>query len=229
MPWFRHFGLDAGTARELSAWTDTGTATTSGLATWVTSSTATTTAATAGSLYNNWVNCGLSNQTTATNPSVTNTVWYSQQEDGLLHAQYFALAQGRVQISRVRTAEEQRQALETQRAQAEQHRIRMEQREAALVRSKELLLSHLTKDQRLTFETNRWFVVEGGRTKQRYRIRDGSYSGNIDVLNGERVSHRLCVHCLDGAVPLYDHLLAQKLHLQYDEDRLLQIANRHAA
>lgn len=143
------------------------------------------------------------------------------------NSQYYYLAQGRAVAYRARTEEEQLR-------QQEQHRLAMlaaEQRtrenQAALTRSRELLFAHLSEFQRKTFESHKWFVVEGGKTKQKYRIRTETYAGNIDVLNGSRVSHRLCVHC--DSIPLYDHHLAQKLALEYDEERLLQIANRQAA
>jgi len=52
-----------------------------------------------------------------------------------------------------------------------------EQRRAALVRSQELLLEHLTPEQRDTFHKNKWFLVIGGKTKTQYRIRTESYAG----------------------------------------------------
>jgi len=98
----------------------------------------------------------------------------------------------------------------------------------AVDRARELLLSHLTDEQRRTFENNGWFVVEGGRTGGRYRIRQG-YAGNVDVLDGDLVSHKLCAHADPVAVPWPDQMLAQKLMLEIDEDDFLAIANRHAA
>ena len=77
-------------------------------------------------------------------------------------------------------------------------------------RARRLLLSHLTPEQRQTFMERGWFVVEGGRSKQRYRIRDKTVMANIDVLDGDRVTHRLCGHCEPG-IPIADQLLAQKV------------------
>lgn len=101
-------------------------------------------------------------------------------------------------------------------------------------RARELLLEHLTPAQRETFRTNLWFIVEGRRSGQRYRIHaKGSLAANVDVLRSEptgpEVSHRLCAHCELGTIPLGDQLLAQKLMLEFDEDHFLRIANRHAA
>lgn len=108
---------------------------------------------------------------------------------------------------------------------AEQRRIA----EAASQRAEQLLLSHLTPEQRRTFEQNKWFVVEGGKSKRKYRIRNsGSLVANIDVLDGDKVAHRLCGHVNSRAsVPLADHLLAQKVMLELAEDDFLRLANRH--
>jgi hypothetical protein len=116
------------------------------------------------------------------------------------------------------------------RAQEERARIEAESAriEAARARAHALLLSHLTPAQRQTFETNKWFVVEGGRSKTRYRVRSHACAGNIELLDGERVTHRLCGHC-DHTIPLGDQLLAQKLMLELDEDEFLKLANRRAA
>jgi hypothetical protein len=100
----------------------------------------------------------------------------------------------------------------------------------AQTRARDLLLSHLTSKQRTTFKKNRWFVVEGGRTRRRYRVRaDLDLIANIEVLEGNRVSHRLCAHADIARYPHSDHLLAQKLMLEHDEDEFLKVANRHAA
>jgi hypothetical protein len=154
--------------------------------------------------------------------------WYYTEETGWMDAQaYYALAQNRVAYYREQTAEDLR-LMEEARAQAvrAQEEYIRKTREA-LDRSRELLLSHLTPEQRKTFEKNQWFVVEGGKTKVKYRINTNTYAGNIHVLVGSKVSHRLCVHC--EGVPLHDHHLAQKLWLEHDEERILKIANRQAA
>jgi hypothetical protein len=93
----------------------------------------------------------------------------------------------------------------------------------ALDRARELLLSHLTEEQRATFIENRWFVVIGGRSRMRYRIETGHLVANVRRLDD---GARLCAHC-DHSLPMDDHLIAQKLMLEYDEDAFLAIANRH--
>lgn len=111
--------------------------------------------------------------------------------------------------------------------------------EEAKQRAKALLLENLTPEQRETFHKNGWFVVEGGRSQQRYRIRAlDSLVANVDVLTLKRIDelektlYRLCGHLTyDAKTPLYDHLLAQKLMLEdkVSEDEFLRWANRHAA
>ena len=101
---------------------------------------------------------------------------------------------------------------------------------AAKARAQTLLMSHLTQEQQQTLKKNGWFVVEGGKSKQRYRIRSEDHLvANIDVMEGKRVKHRLCAHCDLKAVPLGDQLLAQKTMLELAEDDFLRVANRHAA
>jgi hypothetical protein len=141
--------------------------------------------------------------------------------------QYFALAQNRVAYYHEYTALELQQRAEEQRRIQERQAEHIRKEKQALDRSRELLLSHLTPEQRKTFEKNQWFVVEGGKTKVKYRINTNTYAGNIHVLAGSKVTHRLCVHC--EGVPLHDHHLAQKLWLEHDEERILKIANRQAA
>jgi hypothetical protein len=98
-------------------------------------------------------------------------------------------------------------------------------REVAGSRSRELLMSHLTPDQRNAFEQNKWFIVEGGRTKQKYKIHaNGSLNANVEVIGK---NHRLCAHCDHYSMPYNDHVLMQKVMLELDEDSFLRIANRH--
>jgi hypothetical protein len=96
----------------------------------------------------------------------------------------------------------------------------------AEAKARDLLLASLTPDQRASLHAVRWFVVEG-KSGRRYRVHDGHVMGNVDVLEEGRVLYRLCGHIGDTDMPLADHLLAQKLMLEADEDAFLQIANRH--
>lgn len=103
---------------------------------------------------------------------------------------------------------------------AEEQRLRVE----AEKRAEELLLSVLSLEQALQYERERHFVVEGRR--HRYRIRRGR-SGNVDVIDAKGIiTHRLCIHPQEF-VPDQDTMLAQKLHLEDDEESFLRLANRH--
>jgi len=232
MPWGDLLGTDFHAANELAAWTG-------GLGT------ATTTATTGSTYY--WL--GADNTATATTTSSTtqvyirqmmvargtNTVWWSNIDDTeawVDQTQYVTLSRSRVLASQQRTTAEMARHEEQRRIAQQQLELREEAYRVAMVRSRRLLLSHLTAAQRDTFEKNHWFVVEGGQSRQLYRIRNsGSYSANIDVLEGlpGKVTHRLCCHLRDGSIPLFDHLLAQKVWIERDEDQFLRTANRHAA
>lgn len=99
-------------------------------------------------------------------------------------------------------------------------------------KARDLLLTNLTESQRETLRKNKWFVIQG-RSGQLYRVRDvGHVVANIevierDLLGHERMLHRLCGHIGDSGMPIADHLLAQKLMLEADEDAFLRLANRH--
>lgn len=151
----------------------------------------------------------------------------------LQHAQMLELHQQHMQAvgqmqqynAEAQRANHERQQREVQLREAEQQRT-----QPARDRAKELLLMHLTPAQKETFEKNQWFIVEGGRSKQRYRIHTHHVIANIDVMAGDKVKHRLCAHLnASCGAPMNDHILAQKLMLEAAEDDFLKVANRHAA
>jgi hypothetical protein len=113
---------------------------------------------------------------------------------------------------------------------ARQAAVTQSHAEAAKKRALELLIEHLSPEQKKTFEEKKWFVVEGGRSKTQYRIRAQDHLiANIDVMEAGRTKHKLCGHCDIRKVPLGDQLLAQKMMLEFSEDDFLKVANRHAA
>lgn len=131
-----------------------------------------------------------------------------------------------IEARQLATAEQRR----LQELRDQEHRERHAQTLAAKAVARELLLEHLNASQRETFERNGWFIVEGGRTKTKYRVRaDEHMIANVDVMVGDRRTHRLCAHARVGTVPLGDQLLSQKIMLELAEDDFLRIANRHAA
>lgn len=93
-------------------------------------------------------------------------------------------------------------------------------------RSLTLLLKLLNAQQRQEFREAGHFLVTGGTSGERYRIRTDRIA-NIDVLHDDgTVKCRLCV-IPTGGVPIYDVMAAQLLHLQdpATELRLLKQAN----
>lgn len=186
---------------------------------------------------------------TGSTPTATTsatTIWWSNIQDGwyeqeasVEHSQYVALARRRVELTEEQRAVELAAAESARiRAMAQEHRdaerrAMQEQsraeREAAVARSRELLLSHLTPEQRRTFEDNNWFIVEGGATRTRYRIRTLSYTHNIEILDSreDRAVCKICGHLRDH-LPLYDHHVAQKISLEFDEEAFVRLCNRSA-
>lgn len=106
-----------------------------------------------------------------------------------------------------------------------------EKMEAATRRARELILEHLTETQRETFEKNKWFIVEGGKTKRKFKIQtDGHFQHNVYELDANELPvTQLCFHLEGEDLPHDDHFLAQKLCLEYDEEATLKIANKIAA
>jgi len=167
------------------------------------------------------------NCTSATTTSSSCIAWVTLPEGCIVTpTQYYDLARQRIYICRERSEAEERRLAEEARQREARARIAQEQFRLAGERARDLLIAHLSAEQRKSMEQRGWFVVKGGKSGTNYRIRTGSYAGNIEVLRGDKVTGVLCCHC-DG-IPLHDHHLAQKLALQYDEDRFLRIANHSA-
>lgn len=195
-----------------SSWTDIYVATTaaSSASTWITAPTfwsTTPTTATAYTHYRTMVDA-----------------WRSDVDDAL----YWHLARSRVAISAERRAEIARTNEARRRREAELYEQQQRDMRLARDRSRELLLAHLSDRQRQMFETMGWFIVHGGRSDTKYRIRTDRISANIEVFEGDRITHRLCGH-LRHDLPHFDHILAQKVSLELDEDRFVGLCNRHAA
>ena len=178
---------------------------------------------------------GATGSTTATTSAYTSIYHVSDNwslwENDVNALQYLSLARARVAITAERRILVARIQESERRQQQERAQIyAQQQRDIALARerSRELLLAHLTPKQRETFEKNGWFIVHGGRSDTKYRIRTDRISANIEVFEGDRVTHRLCGH-LRHDLPQFDHILAQKVSLELDEEAFVRICNRHAA
>lgn len=100
-------------------------------------------------------------------------------------------------------------------AEAEKKRLEVKQR------AEKLLVEHLSDAQRATLEKHSYFdVAIGERT---YRIHRGTH-GNVRLLNEKGQEKTLfCVQ--PPGVPTEDAMLAQKLHLEANEQEFLRVAN----
>lgn len=109
-------------------------------------------------------------------------------------------------------------------AQIAERAAREQERVAASVRAQALLESVLNEEQRRDWAARGHFFLHVGEKK--YRIKRGR-SGNVELVdqNNEPLE-RYCAHPVD-LVPDEDTAVAQMLHLLYDEDRFLAMANVH--
>lgn len=93
--------------------------------------------------------------------------------------------------------------------------------EAATKRARGLLMSHLTHEQRDSYERNGYFdVLVDGKT---YRINQGTH-GNVALVDGKGTIERYCAQP-DG-VPTEDAMLAQLLSLRFAPAEFFNKANR---
>jgi hypothetical protein len=104
---------------------------------------------------------------------------------------------------------------------ASAHRFRRE----AELRGAQLLADHMSREQRIEYETRGYFHVTGSDTGKCYRIQRG-YQMNVEELD-ER-GRRVCSLCFmpEGCLPLGDLLLAQKMALELFEADALRVANQ---
>ena len=95
---------------------------------------------------------------------------------------------------------------------------------SAYQRSRKLFLDSLTKEQEVSFQSEKRIGVTGSNGG-RYIIdcSKGSYMQNISEYEDPDT-----VYCitLSSDIPLYDHYLAQKLLIENDESRFLRMANQ---
>jgi hypothetical protein len=143
------------------------------------------------------------------------------QQNHLSNHQYLAQnQQGLHQYNQYAQAQEEE--MQAARERAEQAAKEMGE---ARKRAHALLLEHLTPAQRETFEKNKWFIVEGGKTGKRFKIFSNGYAGNVHELDAhDKMVNRLCCHANAG-IPLEDQLLTQKVLLEWDEEHFYKTAN----
>jgi len=85
-----------------------------------------------------------------------------------------------------------------------------------------LLLSCISQEQRESLWYNRYFLVTAP-DGERFKL-ENRWHGNIVAL--DEGGQRYCALCADGMTPKSDSILAQKLALETDPNRLLFISNR---
>ena len=172
--------------------------------------------------------------TSATTNTSNNTIWMSWTSTS---TEIITSATDTTHVATSQESLERGRVAEHARCQAKADaKVAEEDRIAARKRAMKLLLSNLTKKQKEQFAKHKFFVIEGGKSKRKYRIRGNPENAsipmaNIDVLhhdNDNNVDHKICFH-LSYGIPLGDQLLAQKLMLENDEDRAIEVSNRHAA
>ena len=105
-----------------------------------------------------------------------------------------------------------------------------EQQKAAAKKAKQraerLLDESLSEAQREELAKERYFTVEGGGSKRRYRIKAGKgVHGNVwEVDEQGREVASLCA-APRGSLPEADALIAQKLWLEHNEEEFRKVAN----
>lgn len=96
----------------------------------------------------------------------------------------------------------------------------LKKRKEAEEKSRMLLYSHLTRDQISSLKRHGYFMVKS-QYDRAYKIHS-SQSMNVYWMHNND-STPMCV--IAYGIPLYDQMLMQKLMLEYDEDRFIDIAH----
>ena len=189
-------------------------------------STTSTSSATNTSTWYQWVDLGTSTSTTniyriwVQNTTATTWTTIASGDDG----------QQRIVQPYRRTPEEEAEARRREEEYRERQKAEAERYRAAKDRAEGLLYEHLTDEQRAEIKRHKFFVVKGGKTGRKYRINaDGGLVANVHEIDDRgAVRRRLCAHISHAAnAPIFDHLLAQKLMLEYQEEEFLKVANDH--
>lgn len=218
-----------GTGDTWRGWTDASTTTTTYTdrvwSTWTDAGTGSSTATTTATTTNVWEYWTTGTATT----TVTDDVWVTWTTDstGAVTNVRRTATPPRPYTPPQRTPEQIRAQEARQEALRLERVERERKRREAEARANELLLDCLTQEQKGDMERDGFFFVDSKRPGRRYRLRNGRV-GNVDVLEGGKVTHRLCAHPAPN-VPDGDTRLAQKLMLEHQEDVFLSRANRHPA
>lgn len=170
-------------------------------------------------IWRNWVTQSTSAATTDLSLSVWQT-WVAIQNAQLManNAAVFVRPQAETpeQIRARVAAAEQRAAI---------RRTEDLARTKAQEKAHKLLIEHLTPRQEETLRMHGYFDVEIG--DRVYRIRKGGHGGWVERMQGQKATDGYCIY-VTGDCPPEDHMLAQKLMLEANEQEFLRIANRTA-
>jgi hypothetical protein len=97
---------------------------------------------------------------------------------------------------------------------------------AAEDKALELLMDNLDEGQQAMLKKDGSFIVVGQKTKRQYRIGKG-ISQNIQLLGkGDKPAECWCFHIQKCGIPTSDHMLAQKLMLEFEEETAIKLANK---
>lgn len=180
----------------------------------------TMTATTNNTVWTVWNSTGTTSTLSATNPWNN---WVSQQGQQILVRR--ACTDAPAIITLERQAEIDAQAAEARRERAQ----RAAERKAADERARMLLLEHLTPEQREYVKKHKFFVIEGGKSKKKYRIwTERGTNGNVERLKDDgHPDLAYCVHLTSDkfVFPHSDHILGQKLMLEMAEEEIMKVAN----
>lgn len=175
-------------------------------------------------IYSNTWGSGNSSYLTYTGTSASNTLTWDSWLGNSISTSYTTTTDpwprwvnggslGYVRAVPVPESDEQRQAREERRAQAE----------AAKQRAKELLVAFLDEEQTAEFEERQEFHVRGSAGR-RYCLKRGRAHNVFEVDDDGRKVVEFCGHVRDS-IPDDDNVLAQMLFIQNDEEGYRKLAN----
>lgn len=199
-------------------------------AVWARWNTASTTGWVDDDPWGNWVNATTtvtSNSTTAINHRAW-ARWITEDQAGRAHRDARYRAQYQQLPPEQKAAEDKRKAdyaaarkIEDDRREAER-KVRVSLIEGARVKADKLLMSVLNDEQKEELKTKNYFHCKS-KQGNRYRIYRGTH-GNVKRLNdaGKEIE-ALCIQ--PDNVPAEDAMLAQKFHIEFNEEQFRTTAN----
>ncbi len=160
-----------------------------------------TTATTTDAIWSGWVTAG-----TGTGTGTVSVITWGQW------------------ATQVHETQEQRRAREERDVKMRAELAAQEKRRVhAKLRARKLLVDHLDAEQRKSYEEKGHFYLLT-RSGKKYRIDQGTH-GNVKLVDVTKNS-LLGSYCIQpSGVPDEDAMLAQKLHLEMNEEEFLRVAN----